>query len=52
MCYPYFDSLRSDYFRSVVSGHVNSAISQGYSDILVEYKFVKWEGGFVKKYNG
>ena len=48
MRYPDFDSLRSDYFRSVVSGHVNSAISLGYSDIFVVYRFVKWESGFVK----
>ena len=36
MRYPDFDSLRSDYFRSVVSGHVNSAISLGYLDISVD----------------
>lgn len=41
MRYPDFDSLRSDYFRSVVSGHVNSAISLGdslyLSDFLVSF---------------
>ncbi len=46
MRYPDFDSLRSDYFRFVVSGHVNSAISLGYSLCLSDFlvSFLKVSG--------